>query len=327
MTFLQRSTHSPNYVYNEGMEDKTAESKVLNTDGETSAFNDIDYVVMIPPSSKSRVKDAAKQAGVKFILLQSVLGVDDGFAYTRAYRQMETCVVDSGIRFAFLRPAWFLENLFMQKSSIQNDSCIRLPLGGGKIVPLSVEDFVAFAKEVLRAPERHVIKRWSEKLANRGNSGAIWYGHVSSWKILLLMVVFKPELMAANRFSTLAGLEEFQKRTGEKGITTRAFFEKNKSYFTPTVDLEDTARAAEPVLERSDERTFHSATEVSSQPVVQKESVQKETEVQTPQRQIIPPRQRMTAETTMLEDTLQEIIDEEETVTRERRATLQKAEE
>ncbi|HNB57865.1 MAG TPA: SDR family oxidoreductase [bacterium] len=96
-----------------------------------------------------RIVDAAKKAGVQYIVKLSAAGADaePGITLGRWHREVEKYIEASGIPYTHLRPNSFMQN-FINFFPPQND-VIYLPLGEGKVSWVDVRDIAAVAAHVL----------------------------------------------------------------------------------------------------------------------------------------------------------------------------------
>ena len=84
----------------------------------TSALRGVDKLYLLTPFQSdmvdltSNLVDEAKNAGVNYVVKQSVRGADaqPGITPTRLHRQAEMIIEESGIPFTFLRPNFFMQN-------------------------------------------------------------------------------------------------------------------------------------------------------------------------------------------------------------------------
>ena len=95
---------------------QTVELDYNKPDTLTAAFKDVDKLFLLTPFQynmvdlASNLVNVAKNAGVKYIVKQSVLGADAEPAITpsRLHRQAEDIAEESGIPFTFLRQNFFM---------------------------------------------------------------------------------------------------------------------------------------------------------------------------------------------------------------------------
>jgi len=102
----------------------------------------------------SKLVREAKNAGVGYIVKQSVMGADaePGITSGRLHRQAEKIIEASKIPFTFLRPNFFMQNFvnfFAQ--TIKNQNAFYLPAADGKVSFVDVRDIAAIAVRCLVA--------------------------------------------------------------------------------------------------------------------------------------------------------------------------------
>jgi len=92
--------------------------------GMTSCMTGCEVVVIVPPSTENRADiskiyiDAAKAAGVHFLVVLSVTSVDTTtILFGRQIRQIELHAKTCGIPYSFVRAPYFMENLYMAAGS------------------------------------------------------------------------------------------------------------------------------------------------------------------------------------------------------------------
>jgi uncharacterized protein YbjT (DUF2867 family) len=93
---------------------------------------------------------AAKRAGVERIVLMTAQGVDASDEIP--FRKAELELRDTGINFAILRPAWFMQNFHtFWGDVIRRKGRIEVPAGKGKVVFVDTRDVAAVAEALLMA--------------------------------------------------------------------------------------------------------------------------------------------------------------------------------
>jgi len=94
---------------------------------------------------------AAKASGLKHIVKISVRGasVDANFNIGRFHGNAEKEIREIGIPYTFLQPHSFLQNLFFDKQSIQEQNAIFASMGDGKIPMIDTRDIAAVAVRCL----------------------------------------------------------------------------------------------------------------------------------------------------------------------------------
>ncbi|HZA07939.1 MAG TPA: SDR family oxidoreductase [Nitrososphaeraceae archaeon] len=124
----------------------------------SSALRGIDKLFLLTPFQSNMVDltsnlvNEAKNAGVKYIVKQSVLGADAEPSITpgRLHRQAEKIIEESGIPFTFLRPNFFMQNFITFYSNfIKTQGAFYVPAGDAKASFVDVRDIAAVAVQAL----------------------------------------------------------------------------------------------------------------------------------------------------------------------------------
>jgi uncharacterized protein YbjT (DUF2867 family) len=114
--------------------------------------------------------EAAREAGVQHIVFLSVQGAEKQ-SYI-PHHKIEKLIVDSGITYTFLRPAYFMQNFIttLHKDIVERNR-IYLPAGKARFTIVDVKDVGAVAAKVLLNPEKHQNKAYeltNDELKNFG---------------------------------------------------------------------------------------------------------------------------------------------------------------
>jgi uncharacterized protein YbjT (DUF2867 family) len=124
----------------------------------SAALRGVDKLFLLTPFQSNMVDltsnlvNEAKNAEVKYIVKQSVLGADAEQAITpsRLHRQAEKVIEESGIPFTFLRPNFFMQNFVTFYSSfIKTQGAFYVPAGDAKASFVDVRDIAAVAVQAL----------------------------------------------------------------------------------------------------------------------------------------------------------------------------------
>ena len=119
-----------------------------------TAFKDVNKLFLLTPFQSdmldltSNLVNAAKKSGVKYIIKQSVMGVDaePGITPGRLHRQAEKIIEKSGIPFSFLRPNFFMQNFVnFYSPMIKSQGALYAPAGDGEVSFVDVRDIAAVA--------------------------------------------------------------------------------------------------------------------------------------------------------------------------------------
>jgi uncharacterized protein YbjT (DUF2867 family) len=103
------------------------------------------------PNCEANMIDAAKKAGVKHVVLLSVIGADmePGITMGRWHRQGEKKLEASGMKWTFLRPSGFFANFLGDAVTIKTQGAFYAPVGDGKMGLIDPRDIAAVAVEAL----------------------------------------------------------------------------------------------------------------------------------------------------------------------------------
>ena len=124
----------------------------------SAALSGIDKLFLLTPFQSNMVDltsnlvNEAKNAGVRYIVKQSVLGADaePGITSSRLHRQAEKVIEESGIPFTFLRPNFFMQNFVTFYSNfIKTQGAFYVPAGDAKASFVDVRDIAAVAVQAL----------------------------------------------------------------------------------------------------------------------------------------------------------------------------------
>src|ERR687885_1471329 len=139
----------------------------------SAALRGVDKLFLLTPFQSNMVDltsnlvNEAKNAEVKYIVKQSVLGADAEQAITpsRLHRQAEKVIEESGIPFTFLRPNFFMQNFVTFYSHfIKTQGAFYVPAGDAKASFVDVRDIAAVAVQVLNGNKngesKHIRKAY-----------------------------------------------------------------------------------------------------------------------------------------------------------------------
>ena len=166
---------------------QTVELDYNKPDTLTAAFKDVDKLFLLTPFQynmvdlTSNLVNVAKNAGVKYIVKQSVLGADAEPAITpsRLHRQAEKIIEESGIPFTFLRPNFFMQNFVTFYSHfIKTQGAFYVPAGDAKASFVDVRDIAAVAVQVLNGNKNGESKHIGKAYDITGGE-AISYGQAA----------------------------------------------------------------------------------------------------------------------------------------------------
>jgi uncharacterized protein YbjT (DUF2867 family) len=242
-----------------------AEVVALDFDNPASvkaAFQGVDRVFLLTPfvqHSEPLVKgalQAAKEAGVRFVLRMSAAGADlnSPSALSREHGLGEQLVKESGIPYAIIQPTFFMDNFHNYSgASIKGQGAVYGAAGTGKVAYVSSADVGAVAAEILANPDKHASKTYpitggeavteaeaiatlSEVLgreikyvnmSSQDYDAALRQWGVPGWQVdgLVFLESIKANGWAAATVPTIKDL------TGREPERLRSFLERHKSQF------------------------------------------------------------------------------------------------
>lgn len=124
-------------------------------------LTDVQELFIIPSSTEDKVRnacnyiDAAKKAGVKFVLLLSVLHPDsEGYTWGSQFHKIERYLQESGLPWTIIRSNFYSQYLCLFKKQVENGN-LPLPIGNGRFSPVDVADVADFARHILQNPSNY----------------------------------------------------------------------------------------------------------------------------------------------------------------------------
>ena len=119
--------------------------------------------------------EAAQRADVRHIVFLSVQGAEANSVIP--HHKIEQIIVQSGIPYTFLRPAYFFQNYLenLHKDLVERDE-IFLPAGKAKFTLVDTRDIGAVAAKVMMHPQQHASKAYeltNDELLNFGEMADI----------------------------------------------------------------------------------------------------------------------------------------------------------
>jgi len=131
--------------------------------GMTSCMTGCEVVVIVPPSTENRADiskiyiDAAKAAGVHFLVVLSVTSVDTTtILFGRQIRQIELHAKTCGIPYSFVRAPYFMENLYMAAGSVKSQGAFYFPVKGDTLFShISRVDIGHCIANIVAHPSKH----------------------------------------------------------------------------------------------------------------------------------------------------------------------------
>src|SRR6266404_2523724 len=122
------------------------------------ALEGVDTLFLLSPAGRTYLElplvDAAKQAGIRHIIKQSVIGADaEDYIFGRGHRASEKHIEASGIPHTFLRPNGFMQNFVNNLGqSIRDQGTFALPQADSRISHVDARDIAAVAAKALTEP-------------------------------------------------------------------------------------------------------------------------------------------------------------------------------
>lgn len=109
---------------------------------------------------ESNMVDACREAGAKYIVLNSALGAGDyNKSFPSWHRKVEDKLKSSGIAYTILRPNGFMQNLIAYfGSSIREQGAFYQSTKDAKISHIDLRDIAVAAAKILRSPQQHTGK-------------------------------------------------------------------------------------------------------------------------------------------------------------------------
>lgn len=140
------------------MGDKTTLSETLKG---------FDGVFVVVPGHEQRIElalnviKAAKEAGVNFILMLSVLTSGTDTIFGKQFAPIEEETKKSGLDYAIVRLPLFMDNNYASVGSIKDQSTFYDPRGSEKVhTPVAVADVGKAAADILASPSKHRRKTY-----------------------------------------------------------------------------------------------------------------------------------------------------------------------
>ncbi len=138
----------------------------LNPETYEAAFNGIKRLFLVRPPALSNVQrdiapalHTAISCGVEHIVFLSLQGVEQN--RMTPHHKIEQLILESGIRYTFLRASFFMQNLSTtQATEIRERDEIALPVGKAKISFVDVRDIAAVAVHAL-TEDQHINRKYT----------------------------------------------------------------------------------------------------------------------------------------------------------------------
>ena len=125
-----------------------------------AAFQGCDRLFLLGPNALNQTElelnavEAAKAAGVRHIVKQSVMGAaEEAYSLANIHRPVEKAIEGSGLAWTFLRPNSFMQNtVTFMAQTIRAEGAFYSASGQARISHVDVRDIAAVAVTALRAP-------------------------------------------------------------------------------------------------------------------------------------------------------------------------------
>ena len=124
------------------------------------AFQGCDKLFLLGPNALNQSElertavEAAKAAGVRHIVKQSVMGAaEESYSLAKVHRPVEKAIESSGLAWTFLRPNSFMQNaVTFMGQTIRAEAAFYSASGQARISHVDVRDIAAVAVKVLTGP-------------------------------------------------------------------------------------------------------------------------------------------------------------------------------
>jgi uncharacterized protein YbjT (DUF2867 family) len=140
-----------------GIQQVAADARDLNS--LATAFDGVKRFFSVSPLVENLVElgvnaiEAAKRAGVRYIVRSSALGAGEkSITVGRLHREVEKTVEDSGIPYTILRPNTFMQSFLTDPEAVKRDAALHMPMGSGRISLIDIRDVAAVAATCLEEP-------------------------------------------------------------------------------------------------------------------------------------------------------------------------------
>ena len=120
-----------------------------------AAMQAIERVYIVTPETRQVVNllEAARRAGVQYVVKQSTIEADRSLGPGKWHRQQEELIASSGMDWTFLRPTMMMVNTIeWWSATIKSQSAVYFPGGKGRVSPVDPRDVAAVACAVLTQP-------------------------------------------------------------------------------------------------------------------------------------------------------------------------------
>jgi uncharacterized protein YbjT (DUF2867 family) len=120
----------------------------------STAVSGVDKIFLLTWNGSTAVKQsdnlihAAKQEGNPYLVRLSAHGSEKS-RIIRDHLAIEEIIKSSGLKYTFLRPTFFMQNIFMAAQTVTSQGTIYMPFKDGKVALIDIRDIVDAAAKVL----------------------------------------------------------------------------------------------------------------------------------------------------------------------------------
>jgi uncharacterized protein YbjT (DUF2867 family) len=228
----------------------------------TKTLKGYDRAFLVIPGHENRIElgtnalEAAKEAGVKHVLLLSVLTSETDSIFGRHFKPLEDKVKELGIDFTIVRLPLFVDNNYAHADSIKSQGTFYVPHGADKMhTPATVADIGKASADILATPGKHIGKvyklvtpaysmndlaaAFTKTLGKEVTMTQVPYGAAKEafmgmgfpeWQVDGIMELYK-FIDADSEWTNEKETGDIEKITGEKATTMEEWVEQNAAGF------------------------------------------------------------------------------------------------
>ena len=135
--------------------------------GLTKTLRGFDHVFLVVPGHEKRTEltlkalEAAKNAGIKFVLVLSVLTAGTNSIFGKQFEAIEDRTKQIGIKHTIIRLPIFIDNNYANVQSIKDQGTFYDPRDPSALhTPVAVSDVGKAASDILARPDKHIGKTY-----------------------------------------------------------------------------------------------------------------------------------------------------------------------
>ena len=228
-----------------------------------------DRAFLVVPGHERRTElalngiEAAKSAGVKFLLVLSVPALGDKAIFGRQFEPIERQTKESGIDYAIIRLPLFIDNNYANVGSIKGQATFYDPRDSTKLhTPVAVADAGKAAADILANPTAHVGKiyklampafslndlaaAFSKTLGREITHTRVSYEAAKEafigmgfpeWQTDGIMEIFR-DIDNDSPLTNQADTGDIERITGEKAMTVEEWVEQNAAAFKWNTEIQ-----------------------------------------------------------------------------------------